>query len=660
MIHRLAVFTCFAMTATAGLCVCLAADEIPKTGTRAGWKQHDSDRPKPPVIEPATPGKPVAPPKGAVVLFDGSSLAAWQTSGGQPAGWKINDGAMEIVPGSGEIQTKDAFGDVQLHFEWSTPEPPSGIGQDRGNSGIFLMGLYELQVLDSYLANTYTDGQAAAIYGQYPPIFNASRPPGEWQSFDVAFRRPHFGDSGTLLEPARITVVHNGILVQNNEEILGPTHWLRWRTYEQHESQAPIKLQDHGHPVRFRNIWLLKLPERPSPQPRDLVRPKPIALSPEALARFAGAYAVNPGIETGRLQIDLQEDHLKLTPPGVPSHSHTLIPVSPTVFEMPNSDVRMTFQINNNGVVSGARFNVGGEERVLARVSDGAATPPASTQDSGSEPTTPLRIIVFGAHPDDCELEAGGTAARWSGAGYKVKFVSVTNGDIGHHELAGAMLARRRTAEVKKCAEILGIETEVLDIHDGELLPTLENRRIITRKIREWKADVVISHRPNDYHPDHRYTGILVQDAAFMVIVPSFCPDIPALRKNPVFLYTEDDFKKPNPFTPDVVVPIDPVFEKKVACVDALASQFYEWNPWLFGYLGQVPKEPAARIDWTRDRVGKRYASLADRFRPKLIELLGAEQGRAVKFAEAFEVCEYGTQPTPKELFKIFPFFSGR
>jgi LmbE family N-acetylglucosaminyl deacetylase len=276
-----------------------------------------------------------------------------------------------------------------------------------------------------------------------------------------------------------------------------------------------------------------------------------------------------------------------------------------------------------------------------------------------NEPRGPLRIIVFGAHPDDCELEAGGTAARWSKLGFKVKFVSVTNGDIGHHEMAGAFLARRRTDEVKKCAQILGIETDVLDIHDGELLPSLENRRLLTRKIREWKADVVISHRPNDYHPDHRYTGILVQDAAFMVIVPSFCPDVPALRKNPVFLYTEDDFKKPNPFAPDVVVPIDPVLELKVACVDALESQFYEWNPWLFGYLAEVPKDKSARLDWTRNRVAKRYAGLADRFRPKLVEVLGAEKGNGVRYAEAFEVCEYGTQPTREELLKIFPFFDG-
>jgi N-acetylglucosamine malate deacetylase 1 len=277
-----------------------------------------------------------------------------------------------------------------------------------------------------------------------------------------------------------------------------------------------------------------------------------------------------------------------------------------------------------------------------------------------NESKTPLRIIVFGAHPDDCELEAGGTAARWAKVGYKVKFVSVTNGDIGHHEIAGAILARRRTAEVKRCAEILGIESDVLDIHDGELLPTLENRRLITKKIREWQADVVIAHRPNDYHPDHRYTGILVQDAAFMVIVPSFCPDVPALRKNPVFLYTEDSFKKPNPFVPDVVVPIDPVIDLKVACIDALESQFYEWNPWLFGYLDQVPKEKAARLEWTRTRTTRGSASMANRFRPKLIELLGEDQGKTVKYAESFEVCEYGSQPSRADLMRIFPFYGDR
>jgi LmbE family N-acetylglucosaminyl deacetylase len=287
---------------------------------------------------------------------------------------------------------------------------------------------------------------------------------------------------------------------------------------------------------------------------------------------------------------------------------------------------------------------------ILAALVVAAPSAPARAAD-------PLRIIVFGAHPDDCELDAGGTAARWAKLGHKVKFVSVTNGDIGHHEMAGAILARRRTAEVRRCAEILGIDTEVLDIHDGELMPTLENRRTITRRIRDWKADLVITHRPNDYHPDHRYTGILVQDAAFMVIVPSFCPDVPALRKNPVFLYSEDDFRKPNPFSPDVVVPIDPVIDQKVACIDALASQFYEWNPWLSGYLDEVPKGKSERLEWTRRRTEGRYAGVANKYRSKLVELLGDDKGKAVKYAEAFEVCEYGTQPSKEELKKLFPFF---
>jgi LmbE family N-acetylglucosaminyl deacetylase len=279
---------------------------------------------------------------------------------------------------------------------------------------------------------------------------------------------------------------------------------------------------------------------------------------------------------------------------------------------------------------------------------------PAAIAQTNQEP---LRIIVFGAHPDDCELIAGGSAAKWAALGHKVKFVSVTNGDIGHHVISGGPLARRRTAEVQKCAEILGIESEVLDNHDGELLPTLENRKELTRQIRRWKADVVIAHRPNDYHPDHRYTGQLVQDAAFMVIVPNFCPDVPSLRKNPVFLYSEDRFQKPNPFEPDIVVPIDDVIDKKAQCYRALESQFYEWNPWLDGELDQVPKDEAGRMAYARDYIQSRYGATADRFRAKLIEELGEEAGRAVKAAEAFEVCEYGSQPSPEELRRLFPFF---
>ncbi len=660
MIARFTPVVRLFLVATFGLSAASVADELDVTGTRSGWKQHDSSRPKPPVFEPADALPAARPPRGAVILFDGSSLAAWQTPDGSPAGWKLADGEMEIVPGAGEIQTKGRFGDVQLHIEWAAPAPPDGKGQDRGNTGIFFMGRYELQILDSYRADTYTDGQAASIYGQYPPLLNATRPPGQWQSYDVAFRRPRFARNGTLLEPARITVLHNGILVQNNEEILGETKWLKWIPYEKHPDRAAINLQDHGHPVRFRNIWLIELPERPAPTALALARPKPLALRAEALEQFVGRYASKRDADAAKFTaISRGDGHLIVTLPGTPKRSHTILPVAPNVFEMADSDVRMTFLKNEHGQISSAHLNVGGEEHTLARL-ESEPISRATAGNAREASPAPMRIIVFGAHPDDCELEAGGTAARWAALGYKVKFVSVTNGDIGHHEIAGAILARRRTAEVKKCAEILGIETEVLDIHDGELLPTLENRRIITRKIREWHADVVIAHRPNDYHPDHRYTGILVQDAAFMVIVPSFCPDVPALRKNPVFLYTEDDFKKPNPFSPDVVVPIDPVFEKKVACIDALASQFYEWNPWLFAYSGDVPASPEARLNWTRERIAKRYAGLADRFRPKLIELLGAEHGKAVKYAESFEVCEYGSQPTRDDLLRIFPFFSGK
>lgn len=286
-----------------------------------------------------------------------------------------------------------------------------------------------------------------------------------------------------------------------------------------------------------------------------------------------------------------------------------------------------------------------------------AATAPGTA--SAQEGDEPLRIIVFGAHPDDCELKAAGTAALWAEAGHEVKFVAVTNGDIGHHEISGGPLARRRTAEVERCAEILGIEAEVLDNHDGELLPTLENRKEITRLIREWKADLVLTHRPNDYHPDHRYTGVLVQDAAFMVIVPNFCPDVPALRKNPVFMYLEDGFQKPNPFAPTVVVPIDSVIRKKLDCVNALESQFAEWNPWLFGYLDEVPDDPDARRAFLDESFGGRFASTADRFRDQLVERFGDDRGQEVEYAEAFELCEYGSQPSDAELARLFPFEAG-
>jgi LmbE family N-acetylglucosaminyl deacetylase len=277
----------------------------------------------------------------------------------------------------------------------------------------------------------------------------------------------------------------------------------------------------------------------------------------------------------------------------------------------------------------------------------------------GKEPADDgkLRIICFGAHPDDCELQIGGTAALWSAQGHHVKFVSVTNGDIGHWREAGGPLAQRRKDEVSRADAKLRVTSEVLDIHDGELLPTLDNRRMITRLIREWNADLVLSHRPNDYHPDHRYTGVLVQDAAYMVTVPYFCPDVPYLKKNPVFMYYPDRFQKPNPFQADVAVAIDSVVEQKRDALMEIESQFYEGG--ANGSAELMPAEPDKQADRrkeVRQNIVARNRALADRFRDKLTEWYGKDAAARVEFAEAFELCEYGRQPGKDELRKLFPF----
>lgn len=269
-----------------------------------------------------------------------------------------------------------------------------------------------------------------------------------------------------------------------------------------------------------------------------------------------------------------------------------------------------------------------------------------------------LRIICFGAHPDDCELQAGGVATLWAAKGHKVKFVSVTNGDIGHWRDAGGPLAQRRAAEVHEAARLLGITTEVLDIHDGELLPTLENRRTLTRLIRDWNADIVMGPRPNDYHPDHRYTGVLVQDAAYMVTVPNFCPDSPYLTHNPVFLYYPDGFQKPNPFQPDIAISIDSVIEKKLDALGVIVSQFAEGG--ANGSAELMPDDPGkqkARQQQVRDGFARRNQSVADRFRAKLSDWYGKDKAAGIKYAEAFEICEYGRRPDKEQLAKLFPFF---
>jgi LmbE family N-acetylglucosaminyl deacetylase len=291
-----------------------------------------------------------------------------------------------------------------------------------------------------------------------------------------------------------------------------------------------------------------------------------------------------------------------------------------------------------------------------------AASVAAGPQTSQGPPMDgKLRIIVFGAHPDDAEFKAGGVASMWASRGHHVKFVSVTNGDLGHYQTAGGPLARRRKAEVERADKILGIQTEVLDIHDGELMPTLENRKKMVRLIREWRADIVMAHRPNDYNPDHRYVGVLAQDSAFMVTVPFYDLDTPPVEPNPVFLYLSDNFQKPYPFQADIVVSIDEAFAKKIDAVDALASQVYET---VYGVdtktrqriLDSIPRDPAGRRAYAEKTHGARYAGVANRYRDRLIKRYGAEKGRSVKYAEAFEICEYGRQPSEEEIRRMFAF----
>lgn len=263
-----------------------------------------------------------------------------------------------------------------------------------------------------------------------------------------------------------------------------------------------------------------------------------------------------------------------------------------------------------------------------------------------------IRIIMFGAHPDDCDEKSGGTAALFAQMGYAVKFVSVTNGDAGHQTLKGQELAKRRYAETQEVARRLGITYDVLDNHDGLLMPTLEVRLQIIRKIREWNADIVMAPRPNDYHPDHRYTGVLVQDAAYMVAVPNIAPETPAPAKNPVFLYFEDHFQRPNPFRPDIAVDITSTYDKKIAGLDAHVSQMYEWLPWIGGYLVEVPEGKQDRVNWLSKRTA---GTINPQTRASLVKWYGKEHGDKVKYAEAFEICEYGAQPNDERIRKLFP-----
>lgn len=265
-----------------------------------------------------------------------------------------------------------------------------------------------------------------------------------------------------------------------------------------------------------------------------------------------------------------------------------------------------------------------------------------------------MNIVCFGAHPDDPEFYAGGTLALWARQGHHVVAVSVTRGDIGHHVLGKEELAQVRHRETQAAARIGGYEAEVLGFGDGHLLPTLEVREAIVRTIRKHEADIVLTHRPYDYHPDHRYAAMAVQDAAYMVMVPHFCPDTPALHHNPYFFYMADQFTKPVPFRADVSIDITPVIGLKMNLLDAMPSQVYEWLPWIEGELHKVPEDPAARLTWLLDRWGPMFTKFAAAHRSTLQEWYAAH-GNDVLYAESFEICEYGRQPDRDTLSRLFP-----
>jgi hypothetical protein len=325
------------------------------------WKVHDYSRPRPPVVDPGTAStadQPGKPPSDALVLFDGSDLSHWVSLDGSPPKWVVKDGCLECVKGSGYIRTLQSFGDCQLHIEWAAPVPARGTSQGRGNSGVFLMGLYECQVLDSYENITYADGQASAVYGQYPPLVNASRSPGQWQSYDIIFTRPRFDLKGEVISPARMTVLHNGVLVQNNVTLTGPTGWLLREPYRAHADKLPLSLQDHGNPVRFRNVWIREL--------GDDAKWKAFTFSTKLLDRYVGNYRVDDNLS---IVVIRKENHLVAQFKGTDSvKTFPFLAESPTKFSTSNLDATLTFRTNASGEAEDVTFHIGGEDRVGKKV----------------------------------------------------------------------------------------------------------------------------------------------------------------------------------------------------------------------------------------------------------------------------------------------------
>lgn len=272
--------------------------------------------------------------------------------------------------------------------------------------------------------------------------------------------------------------------------------------------------------------------------------------------------------------------------------------------------------------------------------------------------TAPVRVLIIGAHPDDPDFCCGGVAIQWAAQGHVVKFLSLTNGDTGHYEIGGIELARRRYHEAQASARVAGIsEYQILDNHCGELEPSIANRKTVIRLIREFRPDLVITHRPNDYHPDHRYTSQLVLDASYIITVPNMVSLTDILNTAPLICYVHDRFTRPYPFHPDVVVGTDDVIEGKIDMLDCHVSQVYEWLPYNRNVLDQVPADPKARRRWLPSQYLPRFEEVAASCREGLIQAYGPQKGRAMRTAEAFELSEYGSRPGPQEIRRLFPFF---
>ena len=277
----------------------------------------------------------------------------------------------------------------------------------------------------------------------------------------------------------------------------------------------------------------------------------------------------------------------------------------------------------------------------------------------------PLRILVIGAHPDDCDYHVGGLAVLYARQGHQVRFVSMSNGDAGHFSMGGAPLAQRRRAEAERAAAIASdaagrpgsVEYQVLDVHDAQIVPSLENRQKVVCIMRQFRPDLVITNRPNDYHPDHRYTSQLVADAAYTVMVPNVAALTPHLSHNPVIAYWGDGFKRPYPFTPDVSIATDEVIQVKMRMLACHVSQFYEWIPYSMGRLEEVPQGESERLEWFAAQRLRAEASHADATRGLLARLYGPERGNAVTYAEPLEFCEYGGVVTDANFARLFPFF---